>query len=48
VPGGPTAVTVVIDVDRGFPDEFFQGTSTVSLEQSDGRWYLAAPLLATE
>jgi hypothetical protein len=47
LPGGPTEVTVVIDVDRGFPDEFYQGTTTVTLEQSDGRWLLAAPLLAT-
>jgi hypothetical protein len=45
-PGGPTEVTVVLDVNRGFPGEFYQPTDLVPVEQVDGRWYLARPLLA--
>jgi hypothetical protein len=48
VPGGPREVTTALDVDRDFPDEFYQPTTRVDVEAFDGRWYLAAPLLATE
>lgn len=42
----PTDVTVDMDVNRGFKDEFYQATPRVNVEEVDGRWYLAAPLLA--
>jgi hypothetical protein len=42
----PTDVTVDIDINREFEDEFYQATPRVALEEVDGRWYLAAPLLA--
>ena len=48
LPGGPREVTSVLDVDRAYPDEFYQPTTRVPVEQFDGRWYLAAPLLATD
>jgi hypothetical protein len=44
--GGPFAVTAVMDVNRDFPDDFYQPTANVSVEEVDGRWYLATPLLA--
>lgn len=44
--GRPTDVTVDIDVNRGYSDEFYQATPRVGVEEADGRWYLAAPLLA--
>ena len=46
MPGGPREVTTVMDVDRAYPDEFYQPSTRVPVEQFDGRWYLAAPLLA--
>jgi hypothetical protein len=42
---GGYEVTVIMDVDRDFPEQFFQPTTRVPLSQVDGRWYLAAPLL---
>jgi hypothetical protein len=42
----PTDVTVDLDINREFEDEFYQATPRVGLEEVDGRWYLAAPLLA--
>lgn len=48
MPGLPTEATVIMDVNRGYPDFFFQPSTRVSLEQRDGRWYLAEPLLARE
>ena len=42
----PVEVTSVLDVNRGYPDEFYQPTTTVAVSEFDGRWYLAAPLLA--
>jgi hypothetical protein len=44
--GRPTEVTVVLDVNREYPAEFYQPTTTVSVEPVDGSWYLAAPLLS--
>lgn len=44
--GPPVEVTAVLDVNRGDPDEFYQPTTTVSVSQDGGAWYLAAPLLA--
>lgn len=46
--GQPTEATVVMDVNRGYPEFFFQPSTRVSLEQHDGRWYLAEPLLSRE
>ena len=43
---GPTDVTVVLDVNRDYPGEFYQPTSQVDVVEVDGRWYLAQPLLA--
>jgi hypothetical protein len=48
LPGSPQSVTVVLDVNRGYPSEFYQPTTTVRIEQEQGRWYLAEPLLAPE
>jgi hypothetical protein len=42
----PIEVTAVLDVNRAYPDEFYQPTATVPAEEFDGRWYLAAPLLS--
>ncbi|HTD80327.1 MAG TPA: hypothetical protein VK898_22010 [Chloroflexota bacterium] len=46
MPGGPREVTTVMDVDRAYPDEFYQPSTRVPVEQFEGRWYLAAPFLA--
>ena len=43
---GPSEVTVVLDVNRGYAGEFYQPTSDVPVVQVDGRWYLEQPLLA--
>ena len=43
---GPSEVTVVLDVNRGYAGEFYQPTSVVPVVQVDGRWYLESPLLA--
>ena len=43
---GPSDVTVVLDVNRGYANEFYQPTSDVPVVQVDGRWYLERPLLA--
>ena len=45
-PRGPFEVTAVMDVNRDYPDDFYQPTTRVNVEEVDGRWYLAAPLLA--
>lgn len=44
--GPPTDVTTDVDVNRPSPDQFYQASPRVDVEQFDGRWYLAAPLLA--
>jgi len=44
----PFEVTAVLDVNRDYPDEFYQPTARVPLQEVDGHWYLAAPLLASE
>ena len=45
--GGPFEVTVNMDVNRGYEDEFYQPTSRVGVTAEAGRDYLAMPLLAT-
>ena len=47
-PAGPTEVTTVLDVNLGDPDNFYQPTTRVPVERFEGRWYLAAPLLASD
>lgn len=47
-PGTPTEATVAMDVNRGYPDFFFQPTTRVGLVEAEGRWYLAEPLLARD
>jgi hypothetical protein len=42
----PLEVTVVLDVNRGYPAEFYQPTTRVPVEIVNGRPYLAAPLLS--
>ncbi len=42
----PYEVTVVLDVNRGYPGEFYQPTTTEPVQQVDGTWYLTRPLLA--
>jgi hypothetical protein len=44
--GSPFEVSIVLDVNREFPDYFFQPTPRVPIEQVDGRWYLSQPPLA--
>jgi hypothetical protein len=44
--GPPTDVTTDIDVNRAYPDQYYQASPRTSVEEVDGRWYLAAPLLA--
>jgi hypothetical protein len=44
--GKPVDVTTDLDVNRDYPDEFYQATPRVAVEQVDGRWYLTVPLLA--
>jgi len=44
--GQPTDVTVDVDINRDYPDEFYQATPRVAVEDVVGRWYLSAPLLA--
>jgi len=45
VRGTPYEVTVVLDVNRGYADEYYQPTTTEPVEQVGGVWYLARPLL---
>jgi hypothetical protein len=45
-PGGPFEVTAILDVNRDFGEDFYQPTTRVPVEQFEGRWYLAKPLLA--
>jgi hypothetical protein len=47
VPAGPFEVTAALDVNVAFPDQFYQPTTRVPVEEVDGRWYLSTPLLAT-
>ncbi len=47
VPAGPFEVTAVLDVNRDFPEDFYQPTARVPVEEFEGRWYLARPLLAS-
>ena len=44
--GRPSDVTVDIDINRDYPDEFYQATPRVSVQEANGRWFLVAPLLA--
>jgi hypothetical protein len=44
--GQPTDVTTDLDINRAYPDQYYQASPRVGVEQLDGRWYLAAPLLA--
>jgi hypothetical protein len=44
--GAPSDVTVDLDVNRGYADEFYQASPRVAVSEADGHWYLAAPLLA--
>ena len=46
LPGGAFEVTAIMDVNRDYPDDFYQPTALVNVEEVDGHWYLAAPLLA--
>jgi hypothetical protein len=45
-PSGPIEVSVVLDVNRDYPDEFYEPTARVPVERVSGRWYLSRPLLA--
>ena len=44
--GAPTEVTTDMDVNRDYPDQFYQASPRVAVALEDGRWYLRAPLLA--
>ena len=43
---GSDEVTAILDVNRDFPDDFYQPTTRVNVEEFEGRFYLAKPLLA--
>jgi hypothetical protein len=43
----PSEVTVDLDINRGYADEFYQASPHVAVAEEGGRWYLAAPLLAS-
>jgi hypothetical protein len=45
--GAPADVTVDLDINRGYADEFYQASPRVGVEEVDGHWYLEAPLLAS-
>ena len=47
-PAGPTEVTVILDVNRGYAEDYYMPTTQVPLESVDGVWYLARPLLAKD
>ena len=47
VPGGPFEVTAILDVNREFPEDFYQPTTRVPVEEFESRWYLTRPLLAS-
>ena len=47
MPAGPFEVTAALDVNAAFPDQFYQPSTRVRVEELDGRWYLSSPLLAT-
>jgi hypothetical protein len=47
-PAGPFEVTAIMDVNRDYPDDFYQPTARVPVEEVDGHWYLATPLLARQ
>ena len=47
-PAGPTEVTVVLDINRGYPELFYQPTTRVGVVGGEGGWFLEAPLLAPE
>jgi hypothetical protein len=42
----PSDVTVDLDINRGYADEFYQASPRVAVSEEDGHWYLSAPLLA--
>ena len=44
----PSEITVIMDVNRGWGDLFYQPTTRVKITLEDGRLYLAEPLLAPE
>jgi hypothetical protein len=46
--GDATELTVYMDVNRGWPDFFFQPTTRIPVTVEGGRYYLAAPPLAME
>ena len=46
--GPPLDATVVVDVNRAFPGEFYAATTRIAVEQVQNRWYLSEPLLATD
>ena len=46
--GQPAEVTTDLDVNRAYPDQYYQASPRVAVEQDGGRYYMAAPLLAPE
>lgn len=40
--------SVALDVNRGYPDYFYQPTTRVGVVIVDGHWYLTEPLLSRE
>jgi hypothetical protein len=43
----PSDVTVDLDINRGYADEFYQASPRVGVSEADGQWYLSEPLLAS-
>jgi hypothetical protein len=44
--GRPVDVTTNLDVNRAYPEQYYQAAPREPVEQVDGRWYLMEPLLA--
>ena len=44
--GRPSDVTTDLDVNRAYPDQYYQAAPREPVEEVGGRWYLGAPLLA--
>jgi hypothetical protein len=44
--GRPVDVTTNLDVNRAYPEQYYQAAPREGVEEVDGRWYLEAPLLA--
>jgi hypothetical protein len=47
-PSVPFEVSVMLDVNHDYPDDYYQATTQAAVVEDGGRWFLAEPLLARE